>query len=230
MNADTTSLAVRATNVYRRFGRGGAAVTALDDVSVSVRTGEFVAVMGPSGSGKSTLLHCLAGLDRVDAGAVRVADAELTALSERELTRLRRERIGVVFQSYHLLSTLTAGENLLLPLRLAGRRPDHAWVQRLVDEVGLRDRLGHRPAELSGGQQQRLAVARALVGRPALVLADEPTGNLDSIAGRSVLTLLRRAVDELGQTVVMVTHDPNAAALADRVVVLADGRVVSGAQ
>jgi putative ABC transport system ATP-binding protein len=226
MNADSPPHAVRATHVYRRYGAGGTAVTALDDVSMSVRAGEFVAVTGPSGSGKSTLLHCLAGLDRVDAGAVRVAGTDLTTLSERELTRLRRDRIGVVFQSYHLLSTLTAGENLLLPLLIAGRPPDRAWVRRLVDAVGLRDRLDHRPAELSGGQQQRLAVARALVGRPALVLADEPTGNLDSAAGRSVLTLLRRAVDELGQTVVMVTHDANAAAVADRVVCLADGRVV----
>jgi putative ABC transport system ATP-binding protein len=182
--------------------------------------------MGPSGSGKSTLLHCLAGLDTVDAGEIRLGDVDLTRLDEPALTRLRRERVGFVFQAFNLLPTLTAAENLTLPLAIAGRRADPAWVDRVVDTVGLRDRLGHRPAELSGGQQQRLAAARALAARPEVVFADEPTGNLDSRSSAELLGFLRRSVEELGQTIVMVTHDPVAAGHADEVVFLADGRVV----
>jgi putative ABC transport system ATP-binding protein len=222
---DMRDVAVRALAATKRYGSGPAAVTALDDVTVAFPTGAFTAVMGPSGSGKSTLLHCLAGLETVDAGAVYLGDTELTALSERALTRLRRDRVGFVFQSFNLLPTLTAAENLTLPSRIAGRTPDREWTERVVEVVGLADRLGHRPAELSGGQQQRLAVARALAGRPDVVFADEPTGNLDSHASADVLALLRRCVDEFGQTVVMVTHDPAAAAYGDRVVFVADGRV-----
>jgi len=217
---------VRAVAVAKTYGRGGVAVRALDGVSVALAAGRFSAIVGPSGSGKSTLLHCLAGLDCVDAGAVYLGDTELTALSERALTALRRDRIGFVFQSHNLLPTLTAGENVLLPLRIAGRRPDRAWAERVVSAVGLIGRLGHRPSELSGGQQQRVAVARALVARPEVVFADEPTGNLDSRSGLEVLGFLRRSVDEFGQTVVMVTHDAIAAAHADRVLFLADGHVV----
>jgi putative ABC transport system ATP-binding protein len=215
-------MAVRAVGISKRYR----VVTALDNVSVSIDAGRFTAVLGPSGSGKSTLLHCLAGLDTVDGGAVYVGETNLRSLGDRELTRLRRDRIGFVFQSFNLLPTLTAAENLLLPLRLAGRAPDRSWLGRVVDAVGLGDRLGDRPAQLSGGQQQRLAVARALVTRPAVVFADEPTGNLDSRAGADVLALLRRCVDEFDQTVVMVTHDPAAAGRADRALFLADGRVV----
>jgi putative ABC transport system ATP-binding protein len=218
--------AVRAVRVSKRYGRGPTSVTALDNVSVAVAGGRFTAVLGPSGSGKSTLLHCLSGLDTVDAGAVFLGATELTGRSDRELTRVRRDRVGFVFQSFNLLPTLTARENLLLPLRLAGRRPDRAWTDRVVDAVGLRDRLSHRPDQLSGGQQQRLAVARALVAKPAVVFADEPTGNLDLAAGADVLRLLRGCVDELGQTVVMVTHDPVAAGYADRALFLADGHLV----
>ncbi|GIJ45354.1 ABC transporter ATP-binding protein [Virgisporangium aliadipatigenens] len=214
--------AVRAVGVSKRYPT----VTALDDVSVEIDTGRMTAVLGPSGSGKSTLLHCLAGLDTVDSGAVYIGDVNLCGLDERRLTRLRRDRIGFVFQSFNLVPTLTAAENVVLPLRLAGRSPERAWVARVIDAVGLADRLGHRPAELSGGQQQRVAVARALVARPAVVFADEPTGNLDSLAGAGVLALLRRCVDEFGQTVVMVTHDPIAAGHADRALFLRDGRVV----
>ncbi|MDQ7903643.1 ABC transporter ATP-binding protein [Phytohabitans sp. ZYX-F-186] len=226
MSSHVEVAAVRAVAVTKRFGVGPAMVTALDGVTVAVPAGRFTVVMGASGSGKSTLLHCLAGLDRVDSGVVYLGDVDLTGLSERALTRLRRDRVGFVFQSFNLLPTLTAGENLLLPLRIAGRVPDRAWTDRVVDVVGLRDRLAHRPAELSGGQQQRVAVARALVARPAVVFADEPTGNLDSRAAADVLALLRRCVDEFGQTVVMVTHDPVAAGYADRVLLVADGRVV----
>jgi putative ABC transport system ATP-binding protein len=214
--------AVRAVGVSKRYAR----VTALDDVSVAIGAGRFTAVLGPSGSGKSTLLHCLAGLDTVDSGAVYVEDVNLRSLDDRQLTRLRRDRVGFVFQSFNLLPTLTAAENVVLPLRLAGRTPDTSWMERVIDTVRLGDRLDHRPAELSGGQQQRVAVARALVARPAVVFADEPTGNLDSQAGAGVLALLRRCVDEFGQTVVMVTHDPIAAGYADRALFLADGRVV----
>jgi putative ABC transport system ATP-binding protein len=201
-------------------------MVALDNVTAALPAGRFTAVMGPSGSGKSTLLHCLAGLETVDSGTVYLGETDLSALSERELTKLRRNRVGFVFQSFNFLPALSAGENLLLPLRIAGRRPDRDWTDRVIDAVGLRARLGHRPGELSGGEQQRLAVARALTGQPAVVFADEPTGNLDSHASADLLDLLRRCVDDFGQTVVMVTHDPAAAGYAHRVLFIADGRVV----
>jgi putative ABC transport system ATP-binding protein len=219
----TASRAVEATKVY---GSGGMAVIALDEVSVELSTSRFTAIMGPSGSGKSTLLHCLAGLDRLTDGQAFVGDVELGALSDRELTLLRRTRIGFVFQAFNLVPTLTARENIALPLAFARDQPDAEWFDEVVATVGLGDRLGHRPSELSGGQQQRVAVARALVSRPAIVFADEPTGNLDSRSGAEILAFLRRAVDETGQTIVMVTHDPVAAAHADAVVFLADGHVV----
>ena len=216
--------ALSATKVY---GPGGdTAVRALDDVTVEFPEGRFTAVMGPSGSGKSTLLHCLAGLDSLTSGRVLIGDADLGALSDKQLTLLRRDRIGFVFQSFNLVPTLTAAENIALPLLLAGRQPDRQWFDEIVATVGLGDRLGHRPSELSGGQQQRVAVARALVTRPQIVLADEPTGNLDSRAGAEILGFLRRAVTELGQTVVMVTHDPVAAGYADAALFLGDGRLV----
>jgi putative ABC transport system ATP-binding protein len=215
--------AVEATKVY---GAGSTAVLALDEVTVDFEAGRFTAIMGPSGSGKSTLMHCVAGLDSLSGGHVFVGDVDLGSLSDRELTRLRRDRIGFVFQAFNLVPTLTAGENIALPDRLAGRRPDTVWLDEVVTTVGLGDRLGHRPAELSGGQQQRVAVARALAGRPDIVFADEPTGNLDSRSGAEILGFLRRAVDEMAQTVVMVTHDPRAAATADRALFLADGRIV----
>ncbi|MYT33189.1 MULTISPECIES: ABC transporter ATP-binding protein [unclassified Streptomyces] len=218
--------AARATGLTKVYGKGETRVTALDAVSVEFARGRFTAVMGPSGSGKSTLMHCLAGLDRVSSGSARIGDTELSGLSEKQLTALRREKVGFVFQGFNLLPTLTASENILLPLRIAGRQPDRAWLEGVIATVGLADRLGHRPAELSGGQQQRVAVARALVSRPEIVFADEPTGNLDSRSGTEILGFLRDSVRELGQTVVMVTHDPVAAAQADRVVFLADGRVV----
>jgi putative ABC transport system ATP-binding protein len=218
--------AVRAVGVTKRYGTGPATVVALDNVTAALPGGRFTAVMGPSGSGKSTLLHCLAGLETVDSGTVHLGETDLSALSERELTRLRRNRVGFVFQSFNLLPALSAGENLLLPLRIAGRHPNRDWTDRIVDAVGLRARLGHRPGELSGGEQQRLAVARALAGQPTVVFADEPTGNLDSHASADLLYLLRRCVDEFGQTVVMVTHDPAAAGYADRVFFITDGRVV----
>ncbi|QGN49062.1 ABC transporter ATP-binding protein [Micromonospora sp. WMMD558] len=223
----TAGVAVTARGLTRRYGTGPAAVVALDSVDVDFAAGAFTAIMGPSGSGKSTLLHCLAGLDRADAGTVHVGTADLGRLDDRGLTLLRRDRIGFVFQSFNLLPALTAEENVVLPLALAGRRPDPAWLRQVVTAVGLGDRLRHRPAELSGGQQQRVAVARALVTKPWVVFADEPTGNLDSRSGAEVLRLLREAVDALGQTVVMVTHDPVAASHADRVVFLADGRLVT---
>ena len=219
-------VAARAVDLTKTYGSGDATVTALDHVSVELYAGEFTAVMGPSGSGKSTLMHCCAALDTATSGSVFVGDVELSGLRDKELTRLRRDELGFVFQSFNLVPTLTASENIALPLSIAGRRPDQAWYDTVIDAVGLRDRLGHRPNELSGGQQQRVAVARALAGRPSIVFADEPTGNLDSRSGAEVLGLLRRSVDELGQTVVMVTHDPVAAAFTDRVVFLADGSVV----
>jgi putative ABC transport system ATP-binding protein len=219
--------AVRAVGVTKTYGTGDATVTALRAVDVELYAGELTAVMGPSGSGKSTLMHCCAALDTVTSGRVFVGDTELNRLGDKELTRLRRDEIGFVFQSFNLVPTLTAEENILLPLSIAGRRPDPDWYRTVVDTVALRDRLGHRPNQLSGGQQQRVAVARALASRPSVVFADEPTGNLDSRSGAEVLTLLRRSVDEFGQTVVMVTHDPVAAAYTDRVVFLADGEVVS---
>jgi putative ABC transport system ATP-binding protein len=223
-----TATIVRAVHATKIYGSGDGAVRALDDVTVDIPEGRFTAVMGPSGSGKSTLMHCLAGLDGLSEGSVFLGDLELGRLSDQQLTVVRRERIGFVFQSFNLLPTLTAGENITLPLALAGRRADPAWLDVVVGAVGLGDRLGHRPSELSGGQQQRVAVARALITRPDVIFADEPTGNLDSRTGAEVLEFLRTAVREMGRTVVMVTHDPVAAAYADAVVFLADGRVVDG--
>jgi putative ABC transport system ATP-binding protein len=218
--------AARAENLVKRYGSGQAAVTALDGVSIAVPAGSFTAVMGPSGSGKSTLLHCMAGLDSADSGRIWIGGEEITSMPDRRLTRLRRDRVGFIFQAFNLLPVLSAAGNMTLPLDIAGRDPDRAWLASVVETVGLTDRLAHRPSELSGGQQQRVAIARALVSRPAIVFADEPTGNLDSRAGGEVLDLLRRCVREFGQTVVMVTHDPAAASYSDRVVFLADGRVV----
>src|ERR1700689_2391098 len=216
---------VQATDLRRRYGEGGAAVDALAGVSVGFPEGRFAAIMGPSGSGKSTLMHILAGLDQPTSGNVRVNGVELTELDDRALTNLRRDQIGFIFQTFNLLPVLNAEENILLPLSIAGREVDRAWFDQLVKTIGIGDRLTHRPAELSGGQQQRVAVARALVSRPAVVFADEPTGNLDSKAGGEVLDLLRQAVDDFGQTVVMVTHDAHAASYADRLLMLADGRI-----
>jgi putative ABC transport system ATP-binding protein len=217
---------VSATDVTRRYGEGPAAVDALAGVTVAFPRGEFAAVMGPSGSGKSTLMHVLAGLDTPTSGSVVIDGVELSGLDDSRLTALRRDKIGFVFQAFNLLPVLTAEENIVLPLSIAGRRPDREWLETLINAVGLADRRTHRPSELSGGQQQRVAVARALVNRPAVVFADEPTGNLDSHSSAEVLNLLRRAVDDFGQTVVMVTHDPNAAAITDRIVELEDGRIV----
>ncbi|MBI1376115.1 MAG: ATP-binding cassette domain-containing protein [Frankiales bacterium] len=218
--------AARAVALTKVYGSGDTRVTALDAVDVEIETGRFTAIMGPSGSGKSTLMHCLAGLDSISEGEVFIGDVELSALSDRALTRLRRDSVGFVFQAFNLVPTLTALENITLPLDIAGRRPDQAWLDTVIDTVGLRDRLRHRPSELSGGQQQRVACARALASRPTIVFADEPTGNLDSRSGAEVLGFLRRSVDEFGQTIVMVTHDPGAASYADRVLFLADGRIV----
>jgi putative ABC transport system ATP-binding protein len=220
------AVAARVENLTKTYGEGETRVVALDDVTIDLMAHEFTAVMGPSGSGKSTLMHCLAALDTADAGSVMLGDQELTVLKDKALTRLRRDEIGFVFQSYNLVPTLTAKENILLPLAIAGRSPDPVWYDAVIDTVNLADRLDHKPNELSGGQQQRVAVARALVSRPSVVFADEPTGNLDSTSGAEVLQLLRRAVDDHGQTVVMVTHDPVAASYTDRVLFLADGRVV----
>ena len=218
--------AARSESLTKIYGEGDAAVRALDAVTVAFEGGHFTAIMGPSGSGKSTLLHCLAGLDTPSSGRVLIGDVDLTTLSEKELTLLRREKVGFVFQAYNLIPTLTAAENITLPLDIAGDKPDRSWFDQVVDAVGLRDRLHHRPSELSGGQQQRVAGARALVSRPEIVYADEPTGNLDSRSGAELLTFLRSAVKDHGQTIVMVTHDANAASHADRIVFLADGRVV----
>jgi putative ABC transport system ATP-binding protein len=223
---DGSHTLVEARDLSRRFGEGEAAVDALSDVSVEFPASRFAAIMGPSGSGKSTLMHILAGLDRPTSGTVRLDGADLTSLDDRALTELRRDRIGFIFQTFNLLPVLNAEENILLPLSIAGRTPDREWFDRLIETVGIGDRLTHRPAELSGGQQQRVAVARALVSRPAVVFADEPSGNLDSKASDDVLELLRHAVDDFGQTVVMVTHDAHAASFADRLLVLADGRIV----
>ena len=224
--APPRAAAARAIHATKVYGSGDTAVRALDDVTVELAAGRFTAVMGPSGSGKSTLLHCLAGLDRPTSGGIFVAGTDLGSLSDKDLTLLRRDRIGFVFQAFNLVPVLTAEENITLPLALAGRRPDQDWLDEVIGTVALGDRLGHRPAELSGGQQQRVAVARALVSRPEVVFADEPTGNLDSRSGAEILGLLRRAVDEMGQTVVMVTHDPVAAGFADVAVFLADARIV----
>jgi putative ABC transport system ATP-binding protein len=225
----TTSItrsAARAANVSKSYGAGDNAVHALDDVSVSLAAGEFTAIMGPSGSGKSTLLHVLAGLDRPSSGEIYVGDTEITKLKDKALTLLRRDQIGFIFQSFNLLPTLTAAENIVLPIKIAGRKPDAFWVQSIVETVGLTERLSHRPSQLSGGQQQRVAAARALASRPQIVFADEPTGALDSRSGAELLGFLRKAVKELDQTVVMVTHDPVAASYADRVLFLADGKIV----
>ncbi|MFL6169220.1 MAG: ABC transporter ATP-binding protein [Ornithinibacter sp.] len=218
--------AARVEGLSKVYGAGETRVVALDDVTLDLYAGEFTAIMGKSGSGKSTLMHCAAGLDDATTGHVWVGGVDLTTLKEKHLTELRRDRIGFVFQAFNLVPTLTAQENILLPSAIAGRRPDQAWFDEVVDTVGLRDRLGHRPSELSGGKQQRVACARALVGRPEIVFSDEPTGNLDSTSGAEVLGFLRRVVDTHGQTVVMVSHDPGAASWTDRVVFLADGHVV----
>jgi putative ABC transport system ATP-binding protein len=218
--------AARAVDLQKVYGEGAARVAALDGVSLEFGAGEFTAVMGPSGSGKSTLMHCMAALDTPTSGHVYLGDVDLSGLGDKALTRLRRDRIGFVFQAFNLVPTLTARENIELPLAVAGRRPEQDWFDAVVDAVGLRERLGHRPSELSGGEQQRVASARALVSRPDVVFADEPTGNLDSNAGAEILAFLRESVDEFGQTIVMVTHDPSAAGYTDRVVFLADGRIV----
>ncbi len=218
--------AARAEHLSKVYGVGETQVTALDDVTVSFAAGQFTAIMGPSGSGKSTLMHTMAGLDNVSGGEVWVGDTALSGLNDKGLTALRRDAVGFIFQQFNLLDTLTAGENITLPIDIAGRKADPAWLDRVVTAVGLQDRLGHRPSELSGGQQQRVACARAMASRPAVIFADEPTGNLDSRAGAEVLGFLRESVKDLGQTVVMVTHDPVAASYADRVVFLADGRLV----
>lgn len=220
------NIAARAIGATKWYGEGGTAVAALRDVSIEFEAGKFTAVMGPSGSGKSTLMHCLAGLDTLTDGQIIIGDTDLSTLNERELTVLRRDRVGFVFQAFNLVPTLTAKENIVLPLSLAGTKPDDAWFDSVISTVGLADRLSHRPSELSGGQQQRVAVARALVSQPELIFADEPTGNLDSSSGLAVLQFLRKAVDEMDQTIVMVTHDPGAASWADRAVFLADGQLV----
>ncbi|MFI7342714.1 ABC transporter ATP-binding protein [Streptomyces sp. NPDC050085] len=222
----TDVVAARARSLTKAYGSGETQVLALDAVDVDIARGRFTAVMGPSGSGKSTLMHCLAGLDTVSAGQVWLGGTEITGLKEKELTRLRRDRIGFMFQSFNLIPTLNAAENITLPMDIAGKAPDEKWLEQVIDTLGLRDRLRHRPAQLSGGQQQRVACARALAARPELIFADEPTGNLDSRAGLEVLGFLREAVDSLGQTMVMVTHDPGAAAHADLVLFLGDGRLV----
>jgi putative ABC transport system ATP-binding protein len=223
---EETDLAARAVDLVKVYGEGQTAVRALDGVSVDFPAGRYTAIMGPSGSGKSTFMHCLAGLDKATSGQVFIGGTELGGLSDKQLTLLRRERVGFIFQSFNLLPTLTAAENVDLPMALAGQKPDRTWVDRVIDALNLRDRLSHRPSELSGGQQQRVAAARALSSRPSIVFADEPTGNLDSNASAELLGFLRRSVDDFGQTIVMVTHDPNAAAYADHVVFLQDGRVV----
>jgi putative ABC transport system ATP-binding protein len=220
------AVAARTVNLTKTYGSGQAKVVALDEVSVDIHAREFTAVMGPSGSGKSTLMHCCAALDTATSGSVFIGDVDLSKLKDKDLTSLRRDQIGFVFQAFNLVPTLTAEENILLPLAIAGHKPDPQWYDTVIDTVELRPRLKHRPNELSGGQQQRVAVARALASRPAIVFADEPTGNLDSRSGAEVLSLLRRSVDEFDQTIVMVTHDPVAAAFSDRVIFLGDGKVV----
>jgi putative ABC transport system ATP-binding protein len=218
--------AAGAIDARKLYGVGDATVKALDGISISFEPGRFTAIMGPSGSGKSTLLHCLAGLDNLTEGAVFIGDTYLATLNDKQLTELRRKQVGFIFQAYNLIPTLTAKENITLPLMLGGDAGDEKWIERVIETVGLQDRIGHRPSELSGGQQQRVAVARALASRPTIIFADEPTGNLDSNSGAEILQFMRDAVDEFGQTIVMVTHDAIAAAYADRVVFLADGRIV----
>ena len=225
-NGNEPAAVVVASDITRRYGEGETAVDALRGVSVDIASARMTAVMGPSGSGKSTLMHILAGLDKPTTGTVTVADTEITRLGDNDLTKLRREHIGFVFQFFNLLPMLTAEENITLPLAIAGEKPDKEWLEKIVGDVGLGDRLSHRPAELSGGQQQRVAIARALVSRPTVLFADEPTGNLDSQTGGEILELLRRSVDEYGQTIVMVTHDARAASMAHRVLFLADGTIV----
>jgi putative ABC transport system ATP-binding protein len=219
-----STIAARVENASKVYGKGDTAVRALDDLTVAFEAGRFTAIMGPSGSGKSTLLHCVAGLDDLTSGDAYIGDTRLGSLSDSALTRLRRDKVGFVFQAFNLIPMLDAAENITLPLDIAGRKADQEWLDTILDTTGLRDRLTHRPSELSGGQQQRVAAARALVARPEIVFADEPSGNLDSKSGAELLGFMRRAVDEYGQTMVMVTHDPNAAAYADRIVFLADGR------
>ncbi|MCB0916487.1 MAG: ABC transporter ATP-binding protein [Actinobacteria bacterium] len=223
---DQTVAAAHAVGLTKVYGSGAMQVVALDSVDVQLAEGEFTAIMGPSGSGKSTLMHCMAGLDSITAGEVYLGETPLSTLSDKALTQLRRDQVGFIFQSFNLIPTLNAAENITLPLDIAGRSPDLAWYDTVIDTVGLRDRLDHRPSELSGGQQQQVACARALVSRPAIIFADEPTGNLDSRSGAEVLGFLRRSVDEFGQTIAMVTHDATAASYSDRVLFLADGRVV----
>ena len=222
----TRTIAARTENLTKVYGKDDAEVHALDGVSIDIYDGEFTAIMGPSGSGKSTLMHCMAALDVATSGEVFIGERGLSTMGDKALTQLRRDSVGFVFQAYNLVPTLTAEENILLPLSIAGRKPDREWFDTVIDTVGLRDRLDHRPNELSGGQQQRVACARALMSRPSIVFADEPTGNLDSTSGAEVLGFLRRSVQEFGQTIVMVTHDPVAAANTDRVVFLADGKIV----
>ncbi|ONM50724.1 ABC transporter ATP-binding protein [Nocardia donostiensis] len=223
---EASLIAASAIELTKVYGSGDTQVTALDAVSADFVRGEFTAIMGPSGSGKSTLMHCLAGLDSATSGTVRIGDTELTELTDKQMTKLRRDRIGFVFQAFNLVPTLTALENITLPLDIANREPDRAWLDTVLDRLGLTGRLTHRPSELSGGQQQRVACARALAGKPEIIFGDEPTGNLDSHSSSEVLSILRTAVDEFGQTVVIVTHDPHAASYADRVVFLADGSIV----
>lgn len=219
-------IAAEAIDAVKVYGKGETAVRALDGIDVQFEAGRYTAIMGPSGSGKSTLMHCMAGLDRLTSGTARIADEDLSTMKDKQLTRLRRDRVGFVFQAFNLVPTLSAVENISLPIDLAGRKPDQDWIDNIVDTLGLRDRLDHRPSELSGGQQQRVAAARALAGRPTIIFADEPTGNLDSKASAELLGFMQRAVRELGQTIVMVTHDPTAASYADRVIFLADGKIV----
>ncbi|MER7763867.1 ABC transporter ATP-binding protein [Streptomyces sp. NPDC097619] len=222
----TALVAARATQLSKVYGEGETQVVALDNVSVDFAQGQFTAIMGPSGSGKSTLMHCVAGLDTFSSGSVRIGETELGSLKDKQLTQLRRDKIGFIFQAFNLLPTLTALENITLPMDIAGRKPDKRWMEQVIEMVGLSGRLSHRPTQLSGGQQQRVAVARALASKPEIIFGDEPTGNLDSRSGAEVLGFLRNSVRELGQTVVMVTHDPVAASYADRVIFLADGRIV----
>jgi putative ABC transport system ATP-binding protein len=222
----TSQIAAEAVDATKTYGSGDTTITALDHVNATFHRGQFTAIMGPSGSGKSTLMHCLAGLDTLSSGSVSIAGVDLSTLDERNLTLLRRDQIGFIFQAFNLIPTLSAIENITLPMDLGGRKPDAQWLDTVVQTVGLKDRLSHRPSELSGGQQQRVAVARALGSRPQIIFADEPTGNLDSRSGTEILTFMRKAVDELRQTIVMVTHDPSAAAYSDRVLFLADGHLV----
>ena len=227
MTPQTSTIAASTNSATKVYGSGDDAVYALRDVSVDFYEGQFTAIMGPSGSGKSTLMHCIAGLDELSSGSAIIDGTDLSTLKDKDLTELRREKIGFVFQSFNLVPTLTANENIRLPLMLGNNKGDEAWIQKVINTVHLQDRLTHRPSELSGGQQQRVAVARALASQPRIIFADEPTGNLDSITGAEILTFMRKAVDDLGQTIVMVTHDPVAAAYADRIIFLADGHVVN---